>query len=89
MNEKDKALVNALCVHSQDSAIPCAARMAMYDAAKRLSAHDMAEERIRARIAAITPDVEGVDGAEFDIGCIQGMRWALLEMGSDKNAPEG
>lgn len=89
MTEKDKALVDALCLHSQNSEIPCAARMAMYDAAKRLSAHDMAEERIRARIAAITPDVEGVDGAEFDIGCIQGMRWALLEMGSDKNAPEG
>lgn len=80
MTEQDKKLVDALCLHSQNSEIPCAARMAMYDAAKRLSAHNMAEERIRARIAAIAPDVEGVDGAEFDIGCIQGLKVALEEI---------
>ena len=76
------------CPYDEDfNCLGCS--IVLWQATALLKAQQAAEQRIRARIAAIAPDVEGVDGAEFDIGCIQGMRWALLEMGSDKNAHEG
>ena len=49
---------------------------------------EKAIERIKAKIAEINPDVEGADGAEFDIGCIQGLRWALQELERCDNAAE-
>lgn len=53
---------------------------AMAAAIKLLKAQEAAVERIKAKIAEINPDVEGADGTEFDIGCLQGLRWALQEL---------
>lgn len=50
------------------------------DAVALLKVEKAAIDRIKAKIAEINPDVEGKDGAEFDIGCIQGLRWALQEI---------
>lgn len=48
---------------------------------------EKAIERIKEKIKQINPDVEGADGAEFDIGCLQGLRWALQEI--EKEAQHG
>lgn len=58
---------------------PCEWRL-MSDAVALLKVEKTAIDRIKAKIAEINPDVEGADGAEFDIGCIQGLRWALQEL---------
>lgn len=50
------------------------------DAVALLKVEKAAIDRIKAKIAEINPDVEGADGAEFDIGCLQGLRWALQEL---------
>ena len=54
-----------------------------------LRAQSTLEQRIKDKIAGINPEVEGMTGAEFDLGCIQGLRWALREIWRDEDAAEG
>lgn len=49
---------------------------------------DTVVSRLKEKIAAINPDVEGHEGAEFDIGCIQGMRWAIQEIEQERGDKE-
>lgn len=61
---------------------------AMAAAIKLLKAQEESERRIEEKLEQIVPPIEGDPGADFDLGCRQGLKFALktLREGS-QNGP--